>query len=190
MTCRSSVLALCLLTFDLLGCARAPVVLSPPHLDRLQQLTQDIAAATSSPGVQRAAWGIVVHSLDRDERIFDLNPRTLLVPASTAKLVSLATAVDAVGWNFRFETAVRATAPLVNGTLYGDLLIVGSGDPSIGGRAGQGIVCLGRRPSEHLVYVVSTGGSSATTTLLRSRAHSSHGHGTTSGTRPVCCLER
>ncbi len=137
MTCRSCVLALCLLTFDLLGCARAPVAVSPPRLDPLRQLTQDIMAATSSPGVQRATWGIVVHSLDRNERVFDLNPRTLLVPASAVKLVSLATAVDAVGWNFRFETTVRATAPLVDGTLQGDLLIVGSGDPSIGGRGGQ-----------------------------------------------------
>ena len=134
---RSKVFALCLLTFDLLGCAKTPVTLSPPHLDPLQQLTQDITAATSSPGVQRATWGIVVHSLDRNERVFDLNPRTLLVPASAAKLVSLATAVEAVGWNFRFETTVRATAPLADGTLHGDLLVVGSGDPSIGGRAGQ-----------------------------------------------------
>ena len=144
MNCRSignsqgsKVFALCLLTFDLLSCAKAPATLSPPHLDPLQQLEQDITAASMSPGVQRAAWGIVVHSLDRNERLFELNPRTLLVPASAAKLVSLATAVDAVGWNFRFETTVRATAPLVDGTLQCDLLVVGSGDPSIGGRAGQ-----------------------------------------------------
>ena len=92
-----------------------------------------------SPGVQRAAWGIVVHSLDRNERIFELNPHTLLVPASAAKLVSLATAVEAVGWNFRFETAVRGTAPIVDGTLHGDLLIAGTGDPSIGGRGGENL---------------------------------------------------
>ena len=139
MTRRSCVVALGFLTVGLIGCAKAPVALSPPHLDPLQQLTQDIAAATSLPGVQRAAWGIVVHSIDRNERIFDLNPRTLLVPASAAKLVGLATAVDAVGWDFRFETTVRATAPLVDGTLHGDLLLVGSGDPSIGGRAGQAL---------------------------------------------------
>ena len=139
MTRRSSVLALGFLTVALVGCAKAPLALSPPHLDPLQQLTQDIAAATSLPGVQRAAWGIVVHSIDRNERIFDLNPGTLLVPASAAKLVGLATAVDAVGWDFRFETTVRATAPLVDGTLHGDLLLVGSGDPSIGGRAGQAL---------------------------------------------------
>ena len=137
MTRRSCVVALGFLTVGLIGCAKAPVALSPPHLDPLQQLTQDIAAATSLPGVQRAAWGIVVHSIDRNERIFNLNPRTLLVPASAAKLVGLAAAVGAVGWDFRFDTVVRATAPLVDGTLHGDLLVVGSGDPSVGGRAGQ-----------------------------------------------------
>jgi D-alanyl-D-alanine carboxypeptidase/D-alanyl-D-alanine-endopeptidase (penicillin-binding protein 4) len=89
------------------------------------------------PGVQRAAWGIVVHSLDRNERILELNPRTLLVPASTAKLVSLASAVDAVGWDYRYVTVVRASAPIEDGTIHGDLLIAGSGDPSIGGRAGE-----------------------------------------------------
>jgi D-alanyl-D-alanine carboxypeptidase/D-alanyl-D-alanine-endopeptidase (penicillin-binding protein 4) len=88
--------------------------------------------------VQRAAWGIVVHSLDRNERILELNPRTLLVPASTAKLVSLASAADAVGWDYRYETVVRASVPMVDGVLQGDLIIVGSGDPSIG-RANAGV---------------------------------------------------
>ena len=73
----------------LFGCAKsAPAVV--PILDPLQQLKQDVIAATTLPGVQGAAWGIVVQSLDRNERVFELNPRTLLVPASTAKLVSLA----------------------------------------------------------------------------------------------------
>ena len=98
------VVVLCLTAPGLFGCAKAaPAVV--PSLDPLQQLRQDIIAATTLPGVQRAAWGIVVQSLDRNERIFELNPRTLLVPASTAKLVSLASAVDAVGWDYRYETA-------------------------------------------------------------------------------------
>jgi len=89
------------------------------------------------PGVQNGAWGIVVHSLARDERLFELNPRTLLVPASASKLVSVATAAEAVGWDYRFETTLRGTGPVADGTLHGDLLVVGSGDPSIGGRAGD-----------------------------------------------------
>src|SRR5688500_17297747 len=126
---------LCVTAPALFGCARpAPTV--SPALDPLQQLRQDISATTALPGVQRAAWGIVVESLDRRERVFELNPRTLLVPASTAKLVALASAVDAVGWDHRYETVVRGSAPIVDGVLQGDLLVVGSGDPSIAGRAG------------------------------------------------------
>lgn len=137
MTCRSKVLALCLLTFDLLGCARAPAAVTPSRpVDPLQQLRDDITAATRAPGVRRAAWGIVVQSLDTGERLFELNPAILLVPASTVKLVSLAAASEAVGWDFRFETTLRATGPIVDGVLGGDLVVAGSGDPSIGGRAG------------------------------------------------------
>jgi D-alanyl-D-alanine carboxypeptidase/D-alanyl-D-alanine-endopeptidase (penicillin-binding protein 4) len=133
--------ASCILHFALLsGCAKAVVTSAPaPPLDPIQQLSRDITAATLEPGVQRAAWGIVVHSLDRDARLFELNPHTLLVPASSSKLVSLASAVDAVGWDYRFETTVRATAPIVDGVLRGDLIVVGSGDPSTGGRGEQGL---------------------------------------------------
>jgi len=66
------------------------------------------------PGVQRATWGIAVQSLANNERLFDLNARTLMVPASVAKLVSLATAVDAVGWDYRFTTTLRAGGPVTD----------------------------------------------------------------------------
>jgi D-alanyl-D-alanine carboxypeptidase/D-alanyl-D-alanine-endopeptidase (penicillin-binding protein 4) len=89
------------------------------------------------PGVSRAVWGMAVQSLDRRERLFTLNSGTLLVPASVAKLVTVATAADAVGWDYRYTTTLRATGPIVDGVLQGDLIIVGSGDPSIGGRAGD-----------------------------------------------------
>jgi serine-type D-Ala-D-Ala carboxypeptidase/endopeptidase (penicillin-binding protein 4) len=89
------------------------------------------------PGVQRGVWGIVVHSLDRDERLFELNPRTLLVPASVAKLAAVATAAEAVGWDYRYETTLKVTGPIRDGVLAGDLLVAGSGDPTIGGRAGE-----------------------------------------------------
>ena len=89
------------------------------------------------PGVSRAAWGIAVQSLDRRERLFTLNAGTLLVPASVSKLVTVAAAADAVGWDYRYTTTVRAAGPIVDGVLQGDLLVVGSGDPSIGGRAGD-----------------------------------------------------
>jgi D-alanyl-D-alanine carboxypeptidase/D-alanyl-D-alanine-endopeptidase (penicillin-binding protein 4) len=94
------------------------------------------------PGVSRAAWGIAVHSLDRREQLFALSPATLLVPASVAKLVTVATAADAVGWDYRYTTTLRAAGPIVDGVLLGDLFVVGAGDPSIGGRAGDDLASL------------------------------------------------
>ena len=127
--------ALCLLTLDLACAKSAPT--TAPQLDPVLQLQHDITSATTGAGVQSAHWGIVVESLDRRDRLFELNARHLLVPASVAKLMSLATAADAVGWDYRFETALRATGPIVDGVLQGDLIIVGSGDPAIGGRDGD-----------------------------------------------------
>jgi D-alanyl-D-alanine carboxypeptidase/D-alanyl-D-alanine-endopeptidase (penicillin-binding protein 4) len=128
--------AFCILHLAVSGCAKTPA-LPVPAVDPIAQLRQDLTQATRSPGVRRAVWGVAVHSLDRNERIFDLNPGTLFVPASVAKIVSAATAADAVGWDYRFETTLKATGPIVDGVLSGDLLIVGTGDPTLGGRAGD-----------------------------------------------------
>ena len=129
----------CILSLESLACARAPASVTPSRpTDPLQQLRNDITAATAAPGVRRAAWGILVQSLDRGDRLFEFNPGTLLVPASTVKLVSLASAVDAVGWRHQFETSFWITGPIVQGVVQGDLIATGAGDPSIGGRGGTG----------------------------------------------------
>ena len=116
------------------------VALHGPHevaRAALEQLRRDITQATQAQGVQRGVWGIVVHSLDRNERLFEMQPQTLLVPGSVAKLAAVATAAEAVGWNYQFETTLRADGSIRDGVLTGDLLVVGSGDPTIGGRAGE-----------------------------------------------------
>src|SRR5688500_15558618 len=132
--------AFCILTVAFLGCAKPPRLPVPAPADAIAQLRHDLAQAARSAGVRRGVWGVAVYSLDRNERIFDLNPGTLFVPASVAKIVSAATAADAVGWDYRFETTLKATGPIVDGVLSGDLLIVGSGAPTIGGRAGDDVL--------------------------------------------------
>ena len=139
---RHAFFAFCILHFALLGCTKTPPATPAARLDAVAQLRQDLSQATRAPGVQRGLWGVAVHSLDRDERLFDLNPRHLFVPASVAKIVSAATAADAVGWDYRFETTLKATGPIADGVLSGDLLITGSGDPTLGGRAGDDLARL------------------------------------------------
>ena len=135
---RASAFALlpaCLLPFWLPKAS--PATPSATARTAIAQLQRDITQATQGPGVQRGLWGVAVHSLDRNERLFELQARALLVPASVAKIAAVATAAEAVGWDYQFETTIRATGPVTDGVLAGDLLVVGSGDPTIGGRAGE-----------------------------------------------------
>lgn len=110
---------------------------APSSSSSTAELQQQLTSLLSAPGVTRGTWGIAVRSLATHDTLFAHNAQTLLVPASIAKLVALAATVRAVGWDYMFETPVRATGPVVDGVLMGDLLIIGSGDPSIGGRAGE-----------------------------------------------------
>ncbi len=134
--------AFCILHSALLGCASAPARPTESSAKALAQLRSDLLAETQRPGVSRASWGIVVDSLDRHDRLVAMNPRTLFVPASIAKLVSVATAAEAVGWDYRFETTLLTTGSVSQGRLFGDLIVVGSGDPSIGGRGGGDLSAL------------------------------------------------
>jgi len=59
------------------------------------------------------------------------------MPGSNMKILTLAAAADRLGWNYRFETRVVTTATLEDGVLHGDLIVVGSGDPSISDRSDE-----------------------------------------------------
>ncbi len=73
-------------------------------------------------------------SLDTGRVIFERNPRLLVMPASTMKVVTLAVAAERLGWDARFTTRLETTGPIENGVLRGDLVVTGDGDPAIGER--------------------------------------------------------
>ena len=109
-----------------LGAAAAPSRIPPTR-----QLQQTITTLLADPVLEHGTWGIVVRSVDRDDTLFALNPRRLLMPASTMKVVTLAVAAEQLGWDFAFDTQLVAHGPITTGLLDGDLVVVGSGDPSI-----------------------------------------------------------
>ena len=55
-----------------------------------------------------------------------------MVPASNLKLVTTGTALHALGPDFRFETGIGYTGTVEDGTLHGDVYIIGGGDPTVG----------------------------------------------------------
>jgi D-alanyl-D-alanine carboxypeptidase/D-alanyl-D-alanine-endopeptidase (penicillin-binding protein 4) len=85
-----------------------------------------------APGLARSYWGVLVRSLATGETLYALNAGRLLMPASNMKILTLAVAADRLGWDYAYETRLLGTGPITGGLLDGDLIAVGSGDPSIG----------------------------------------------------------
>ena len=103
----------------------------PASTRSVDQLHHDIDAILGAPLLQHGLWGVVVKPVDRDEALYTKNGNMLMMPASSLKVVTLASAVEKLGWDFKYETKVYAVGNVSNGTLNGDLVVVGSGDPSL-----------------------------------------------------------
>ena len=96
-------------------------------------LADGIDAYLSQPRFAHAQWGIDVVSLDNGATLYRRNADSLFLPASNAKLYTSALALQTLGAGARFSTTLYATAaPRADGTLHGDLVLYGGGDPSLG----------------------------------------------------------
>ena len=102
--------------------------------------TDDLASAVDrvldSYGDDRNSWGINIRSLATGEDLYSLNADNLFMPASNLKLIVTAAALDRLGPDFTYVTSVLATDSINpgNGVLAGDLILRGSGDPTISDR--------------------------------------------------------
>lgn len=87
-------------------------------------------ALLADPAVPPAGQ-LAVAVLDGQGReVYALRAEQPLLPASTEKLVVAAGALAVFGPDHRFATTVTGTAPLApDGTLTGDLVVLGGGDP-------------------------------------------------------------
>ncbi len=77
-------------------------------------------------------WGIYVQNLRTGEVTYSRNADMSLMPASNLKLVTTATALDALGPDYRFVTGLYFDGTARDSTLRGDLVLRGSGDPTFG----------------------------------------------------------
>ena len=106
----------------LLSVRRAPQFIREPVLFDNLSISLDEVAATFP------AQSCLAVSIDGEE-IFGDNPTLPLVPASTQKLLTAYGVYEILGADHTFETQVLTDAPLVDGVLDGDLILVGGGDP-------------------------------------------------------------
>jgi D-alanyl-D-alanine carboxypeptidase/D-alanyl-D-alanine-endopeptidase (penicillin-binding protein 4) len=79
-----------------------------------------------------ASVSIMIKDVRSDSAVFSYDANREVIPASTIKTVTTATALEILGEHFRYETAIMHDGNIRNGVLYGNIHIRGSGDPTTG----------------------------------------------------------
>ncbi len=83
-----------------------------------------------APIWRSAHWGVLVVDAVNGDTLYSRNAGKLFVPASNLKLVTGAVALAQLGTEYRYTTRVMGRR-INDGTLSGDLVVVGNGDPSV-----------------------------------------------------------
>ena len=102
-----------------------------------QTLPDDLRALMNEPRFKQAHWGLLVVDQETTETLMEWNADKLFVPASTTKLYSVACAMEELGADHRFITRVYQAGRRDGDQLIGNLVLLASGDPSLGGRTTQ-----------------------------------------------------
>ncbi|MFL6142435.1 MAG: D-alanyl-D-alanine carboxypeptidase/D-alanyl-D-alanine-endopeptidase [Labedaea sp.] len=120
----------CLPLTALLLAAGSAVAGPPVSAEDPDPLVRDLDAILAQPGLAGADVGLVVRAADGTVRYSRGGDRRQQ-PASNAKLVTSAAALEVLGPDYRFSTSVETAARNAGATLRGDLYLRGTGDPTM-----------------------------------------------------------
>lgn len=99
--------------------------------------------------------GVAVYDADLGAPLYLRNADRPLIPASNMKLYTTAAALDRLGPDYRYTTSLYARGDITaGGTLLGDLILVGRGDPTLSGRFhADSVTYVLDRFAEHLAAI-------------------------------------
>jgi D-alanyl-D-alanine carboxypeptidase len=113
--------------------AGAILLLCGPAGLQAQSPPKRIREVIQRPEFAHAIWGMEFYDIATKKTVFAVNGRSLFVPGSTTKLLTMGTAFELLGPDHRFHTKVYRTGP-VRDVLDGDIVLLASGDPDLSGR--------------------------------------------------------
>lgn len=100
----------------------------------ITSIQQRISAWQNTSAFANASICLAVSDNQTGEALLKSEPQLSLEPASIMKTVTTATALETLGPDFRFETVLSYSGTIRNDTLFGDLQIIGGGDPTLGSK--------------------------------------------------------
>lgn len=105
-----------------------------PAVTSGDETSRSIDAAITKIG-KDVRVSVLVRSVTTGETLYERDAGEARAPASTMKLATTAAALELLGPDFQHETGAYAAGSLsADGTLHGNLVVRGSGDPSISRR--------------------------------------------------------
>ena len=103
--------------------------------DNSANVPADIKAVFDKPAYKNATWGLRIVDLGTGKELIDLQPRCNFYIGSVRKIFSVGELLNQVGPDHRYNTPVYRHGDLNGaGVLHGDLVLVASGDLTMGGR--------------------------------------------------------
>ena len=102
-------------------------------------LQKKIEALADDEAFSQSVVGICARTVD-GHTLVDINSEIMMLPASNMKLITTGAALHALGKDWRFETSLGYDGTIEDGTLRGDLYIIGGGDPTLGSKDSIAVV--------------------------------------------------
>ncbi|MEX0945540.1 MAG: D-alanyl-D-alanine carboxypeptidase/D-alanyl-D-alanine-endopeptidase [Balneolaceae bacterium] len=96
------------------------------------QLSPEISTIIENSQASNAFWGIQVRD-QKGNLIENLHGDKLIRPASNLKLITAGAILDRIGVDYRYGTILFGDGELKDSVWVGDLIVKGSGDPSVNG---------------------------------------------------------
>ena len=117
------------------------LIISFPFVSRASE--DDIRSFKCGKGITADQSSMLVIDLTNDSVLLSINADLPLIPASIMKSSTTAALLSILPPDYRFPTRVYTTGKIYNDTLQGNLLVKGSGDPSLNSRyvADSGDIC-------------------------------------------------
>jgi len=94
-------------------------------------LNKDMEYMLSKSAIKRSELALYIKETESNRVVSAINIDKLMLPASVIKVYSAYAILLELGYDYRWSTNFYITGKFINGTVYGDLVVKGFGDPTL-----------------------------------------------------------
>jgi len=94
--------------------------------------TLEFETFKKDPALKHSSFALVIADPKTDKIIFNHNGEISLTPASTLKLLTTSASLQLLGNDYHYKTYIALQGTIQDSILQGNLVIIGSGDPTLG----------------------------------------------------------